>query len=325
MANLKRLLGTKQVQFNETNLEKGKVWVYTSTTTQGTCLYPGNCFCWIAPANGVATVEVWGPGGSGGRLCCCGSGVPGNPGAYAKKVVRVSSGCFIYGFPGLACGNADAINFRGCSHPSYFCWFGNSGNNGFVCAQGGMGGFSYCISANSIYCCFVANGWCNTASAGAGCGWICNRSSGQTWEANAFGGDVNCAGGISCVYFGHCNPCCICFHCYYVRTSPNIFSDKGSYAIYTADVNVGGGSGSGASSSAFFAALNALSREPRQGMPFNQCWASGGTFCGCYDYSGCFPYLSTGVPAPSVHVTPDVRDVGLRGGQGAVRIRFVQD
>lgn len=324
MPNLRRLLDTHVTRLNETNLERGKIWVYQGQTTQGTRLYPGNCFCWIAPAAGTAIIEAWGAGGSGGRMCCCGFGLPGNPGAYARKTVRVNAGCFIYGHPGLSCGNTDALNFRGCSDPSYFCWFGNNGQTGFVCAQGGPGGYAYCISANSIMCCFIANGFCNT-TVGTGCGWICNFGTGLSWRANAFGGDVNCQADISCVYFGHCNPCCICFHCYYVKTSPNIFAQNGGTASFKADFNAHGNGSSGVLSGPYWAAVNTLSREPRSGMPFNNCWASGGTVCGCYEYSGCKPYLGAGLPAsPSIPV-PNVRDVGIRGGAGIIRIRYIQD
>ena len=327
MARLSRFIDSNRAIPREENLERGRIWVYSTTTTQGTCLTPGNCFCWIAPAAGIATVEVWGPGGSGGRMCCCGFGLPGNPGAYAKKIVRVAAGCFIYGFPGLSCGNADAMNARGCSHPSYFCWFGNCGNNGFVCAQGGAGGYAYCISANSMLCCYQAGGFCATPLTGGsiGCGWVCNTGTGWNWIAQAFNGDVNCSGAISCVFFGHCNPCCICCHTYSVAMSPNIFSENTSRAIFTGDYNASGQGSSGSLSGNFWNALNALSRQPGRGMPMNNCWAAGGNFCNCYEYSGCFPYLSAGVPAPPTIPVTSVRDSGQRGGMGAVRIRFVQD
>jgi hypothetical protein len=28
---------------------------------------------------------MWGAAGSGAEMCCCGGGIPGNPGGYARK------------------------------------------------------------------------------------------------------------------------------------------------------------------------------------------------------------------------------------------------
>ena len=33
---------------------------------------------------GEATIEMWGAGGSGARMCCCGGGIPGNAAGYPK-------------------------------------------------------------------------------------------------------------------------------------------------------------------------------------------------------------------------------------------------
>ena len=36
------------------------------------------------PHGGEATIEMWGAGGSGARMCCCGGGIPGNAAGYSK-------------------------------------------------------------------------------------------------------------------------------------------------------------------------------------------------------------------------------------------------
>lgn len=91
MASLSSLIQTKSAiaQISEENLDKGQVFVFA----HGTYTQNFRCqFCWIAPSNGTATIEIWGAGGSASRMCCCGIGIPGNPGAYAKKTVAITSG-----------------------------------------------------------------------------------------------------------------------------------------------------------------------------------------------------------------------------------------
>ena len=87
MASLTTLLKDKYSFFvgNEQNLERGEIYSY----------YPGNHYtnfrchvCWKPPAAGCARIEIWGAGGSGAEMCCCGGGTPGNPGAYSTKCIR---------------------------------------------------------------------------------------------------------------------------------------------------------------------------------------------------------------------------------------------
>jgi hypothetical protein len=45
--------------------------------------------------------------------------------------------------------------------------------------------------------------------------------------------------------------------------------------------------------------------------------------CGCYEMQGCNNYLPVGAGGLSPNPCPDVRDHGIRGGFGGVRIKFV--
>jgi hypothetical protein len=86
MASLKSLLGTKSdafVSVEESNLEKGRIYVYTPGTNYSRHIWCG--FCFHPEVSGTAVVEIWGAGGSGAEMCCCGFGLPGNAGAYVKK------------------------------------------------------------------------------------------------------------------------------------------------------------------------------------------------------------------------------------------------
>jgi hypothetical protein len=72
----------------------------------------------------------------------------------------------------------------------------------------------------------------------------------------------------------------------------------------------------------FMSAINSLSNSPSQGHQWHSCWASASS-CGCYDSAGCFGVLPMGIPGLSGFPCSSVRDNGLRGGPGAVRIQFI--
>ena len=297
----------------ETNLEAGQTFLfvpnhYTSGITT---------FTWTATASGTAIIEIWGASGSGGRMCCCGGGIPGNPGAYAKKTVTVSNGSTVCGTVGLACAN-DTLCYRGKSENTCICY--NAATAGVMCAEGGYGGYALCnTAALSPYCCFVSAGFCNTLS-GSGCGWICNRAGpNAVVAAVATGGDVNCPGGISCACFSLCDGSNHCYFHQFVATSPGIFSKEGSYFTFQASHDRGN---YGVDYHGVIAGLNSLSASPRMGRPHTACW-SGSRPCGCYDSAGCFATLPYGVPGVSGAPCSSVRDNGLRGGPGAVRIQFI--
>ena len=123
MASLTTLLQTKYdfAVGNETNLEQGRIYQYYPGSMRGTNF---RCHvCWVAPSAGTATIEIWGAGGSGAEMCCCGFGLNGNPGAYSKKTLTMAQGCFICGIVGMSCGNSDDLCHRGTSEPTQICWF----------------------------------------------------------------------------------------------------------------------------------------------------------------------------------------------------------
>lgn len=305
---------TQIVSANETNLERGRIFTFTLGAMVNTSLWPGN-FCWISPGAGCVVLDVWGAAGSSSSACCCGYGLPGNPGAYARRCLTVIAGCYICGCLGAACRNLST--FRGCSDPTALCWFGN-GTNGCMCVQGGAGGRTVCHTTNSIFCCFVAlQGTCNTI-VGTGCGFICNQVSGG-WVAAAFGGNINCSGGISCVYFGHCNSCCMCNHCHYVKISPGVKSTGENTVVFGLDFN--GIQAPGITHQAMMSALSSASRTPAA-LPYNACWASASA-CACFDAYACTPHFGVGVPGGPTVGFQSNRDFGMMGAQGMVRIQYI--
>jgi len=317
MASLKSLLGSKNFQSAETNLEKGKIWAYDNGSMYG-CMCNG--FCWISPGAGVVRLEVWGAGGSGARMCCCGGGLPGNAGAYSMKEYNVTSGNRACGCMGKSCGNASQLCNRGCSSQSAACWFDASGSNGCICSQGGMGGQSFCSTNSSLYCCYRANGYCTT-NRGPNCGIVCNACSGA-WMACGYGGDVNCCGCISCSSFLGCYPACTCMKYYHVALPANVMATNGTIVTYATESDSPYSRWSGMGMHQYVNALNAASRNPSQGVYHGSCWM-GNRACQCYDMLGCQQHVPYGSGGPASNPCPGVRDHGWRGGSGAVRIKYV--
>lgn len=320
---LRTLLAQRLYQagtFTEENLDTGEIFTFT----------PGNVrtnfcggFCWRAPGTGTAVIEVWGPGGSSARMCCCGFGLPGNAGAYSRKCITVTAGCYVTGVIGFACGDASTIGFRGCSEPTCICWFG-SGTSGCICAQGGRGGCSICSTSTGGYCCYIAAGYCgqNFGLSGS-CGIICNISPTFTLVASAVGGDVNVNGAISCATF-LCNAgiatarCCTVYH---VPGPAGVWSCTSPPMInHTFGDEASEGPTPGQGLAGALAALGVHSQSGKSGYA-SYCYASGRT-CGCYEAYGCVAYMPYGWGGPGVGPCADVRDHGYRGGSGAVRIRF---
>jgi len=216
MASLKNLLGTKQdafVSVEESNLEKGRIYVYTPGTNYSR-LWCG--FCFHPEVSGTATVEIWGAGGSGAEMCCCGFGLPGNAGAYVKKTISMAAGDYVCGYIGQSCGNSDALCFRGCSESTQvrFCI---GGSETCACSEGGKGGITFCSTNSSFYCCYRANGFCVTRTDNDNCGIICNQCSGS-WCARGYCGDETKCGRISCVSAFGCYPSCICMFNHHIPT-----------------------------------------------------------------------------------------------------------
>ena len=62
MAKLTAILQSRAPESIEENLEKGKVFAYSTISTYSS--YPG-CFCWISPGTGTVEIETIGAGGRG--------------------------------------------------------------------------------------------------------------------------------------------------------------------------------------------------------------------------------------------------------------------
>ena len=318
MASLKSLLGSKQdafVSVTEENLEKGRIYVYTPGTNYSR-LWCG--FCFHPDTSGTAVVEVWGAGGSGAEMCCCGFGTPGNAGAYVRKTVSMAPGDFICGYIGQSCGNATALCFRGCSEATQvrFCL---GGTETCVCSEGGKGGLTYCSTSPSYYCCYRANGFCVTRTDNDNCGIVCNHCNGS-WIACAYGGDVNCPGKISCVSAFGCYPSCVCMFIDHVPTPAGMFSKEGAMMSYTRENDNDFAQWSGSGHHQHLGVLGS-GRFPRGGIPFATCWGASKA-CGCYENDGCVPVMPIGTGGRGPNPCPGVRDHAIRGGHGGVRIRF---
>jgi hypothetical protein len=321
MANLSTILSNRIPQTiineftpREENISNGVITVFQSGNSSGP--FP-NGVCWIAPANGTATIEIWGAGGSGAGGCCCYGGIPGNPGAYSKRQVTVATNDNICGSTGHSCGNAGTIGFRGCSTATCIRICTVAGGCVCMCAQGGAGGCNICNPSNQMYCCFRAQGYCFT-NIGSGCGIICN-SVGRV--AEAYGGTTNCTGCMSCMTFNVCQ----------TANSPNLahiaypsgmFSTQGGWITFQT-----GECWSDTNWSSLMPYSQALQGMNAKSMGYNigaqmACWASD-TQCGCYQQTGCVPYVPYGMPGMSGPVRSGQQGRGQRGGHGALKITFV--
>jgi len=316
MASLSSLLGNKSLaSVAETNLAQGEVYLYAGNgSLQEVC-----DFCWLAPADGEIVIEMWGAAGSSSRMCCCGMGLPGNTGAYAKtQVISIEQGQFLCGCVGHSCGNASSLCFRGCSNPTEICVEGV----GCICAEGGRSGFSRCRSGGSMYCCFLSCNFCGTRIGSSGCGIICNISSSYSFVPDLNVDGINLdkcyPGQISCMFFGHCNSECWRYHKPIVAIPPGIFSEEVSYVTYFMDCCC---NRSGQAWSGFKNALMGMSTTRSYVSDQDFCWDSG-IYCGCREGTGCQPMVPPGIPAPGSSPCSSVRDNGQYGGHGAIKIRF---
>jgi hypothetical protein len=326
MSTLKALVEKKldQIDWDLNNLEKGQIYSF-SPATEYTKFLTG--FCWIACSTGKVILDVWGAGGSGARMCCCGGGLPGNPGAWSRKCICVVAGCFICGDIGTSCNNASALCFRGCSEATQVCWFGVNRNggaavNGCICAEGGRGGTTFCNPSGTLICCFIASNFCATLT-GAGCGIVCNYGSGTAQCcAASYGGDINKYGGFSCTTMDTCYSNCPCSTKYHLAIPPGMFACDGGVVTYMTEGDNGFSEWSGMGVFQSIHTINVASRSPARGIMWQQCWNSTRS-CGCYDTQGCFPLMPPAFGGVPAQPCGDVRDNGTKGGQGLVRITFI--
>jgi len=317
MATLQSILQSRAGSTTETNLEPGKIWAYSTVTDYTTY---GGCHCWISPGNGTVDLEVIGAGGSGSRMCCCSSTLPGNSGAYVKKTgLAVTGSCYICMYAGKSCRNASQLCNRGCSEAGMACWTGG-GTSGCICAEGGRSGTSFCSTGTARRCCMMANSFCGTTYSGY-CGLVCNHCPGA-WCACAYGGDVNRMGNISCSTYWHCYPNCNCSTIHHVAIAPGYFSECGGVVSYGLDGDNGHSEWSGMGFQGYIQALNSMSRQPSQGAAWTECW-DGARICQCYDTQGCTMYVPHGSGGPAATPCSGVRDNGWAGGDAIIKIRYV--
>jgi hypothetical protein len=325
MASLKNLTATKNNNFpqvTETNVESGQIFHFQTGATfeifhNGICFKPCQA--------GTAIIEIWGAGGSSAQMCCCGYGLPGNPGAYAKKTVILTCCGYICGQIGQSCGNSSALCFRGCSDPTGVVYYpqGTSAGQGCVCAQGGRGGLTYCSTGTNAYCCWASAGFYHTLGVNGDCGIICNKCCSGGWCAQAYGGDFNCPGGFSCVsYLGASGSSCPCATNFHLQSPHGYYAKCGVVVSHNGDDGNGFANWSGQGRGQYSQALAAASRWPQMGAYFATCWGFSGN-CGCYENEGCQHLLPPGFPGTGPHPCPGVRDHAHRGGQGAIRIKWI--
>lgn len=324
MASLNAFLTRRQLVPLEDNLEQGQISVYTQSSQIGNYIPYG--FCWKAPGAGTAIIEAWGSGGSSAQMCCCGGTLPGNTGAYVKKTIRVAAGCYVCGQIGMSCGNASALCFRGCSESTCFLWTG-CGTSGCICAQGGMGGYSYCSTGTPLYCCYRNGSFCasqDPARHAAGCGIVCNVYPGYL-QAQGFGGDINCPGNFGCVSFLHCDPAFSdrCYSLFHVPVPPGIIATNGALITFGKECCNDFHNTNGGGYHQFISSLNAASRGPSSGIPWTTCWPANVSCGGCV-MQGCMPFMPPGFGGvPGNGQCVNYSDYGWRGGHGLVRIKYL--
>lgn len=204
---------------------------------------------------------------------------------------------------------------------------------GCLCAQGGKGGFSYCIDDKSPYTCFAMNYFCGSPIrttnmcdiSRSQCGMICNKCEQTQWDGMSFacswGGDVNCCGTLSCSRYQGCLPLCPCQFQYHHTTASGVYATDGAVFSYQTGEDSPSTSWSGAPVMGSIAAITALPRSPGHAH-YTPCWV-GMRGCGCYNMQGCKQFMPYGVPGATAHPCPNVRDHAGRGGMGMVRIKFI--
>lgn len=289
-------------------------------------------------------------GCSGPAQVCYSVGLCGNQNVNNFPTANDSTS-FGAGGGGIAC--------SGCDY-SYLC---HRQFEGCLCAQGGRGGVSLCTTGESAWCCFTCQWFCGTKFNNENCGLICNvqnshcvymcgcspsfiypqccyancwgspccvvemcggnyRTGPQPHIARGFGGDINCCGHFSCMAYFSCqanNACCLTA---YIPGPAGIISQDGIVTAVSFEDNneYSNFAGTGGHQHNFM--ISAASRMPSQGIPWAYCWGFGGG-CGCYEDSGCYAYVPPGFGAAPAHVCVNVRDTGRKGGNAAVRIKFI--
>lgn len=363
MASLKEIVGNKSKDFvgQEANIEEGQLYVFQQNrqalagvrcTGKSTCQY-----CWLSPGTGKIQIEIWGAGGSAGRQCCCSNGLPGNPGAYARKTLCVDASTYILACTGLACCE-NQLCVKACSGATCIIICSPNGllTSGIgherevcLCAEGGWGGLSLCTGSSSPYYCYrcfdsfgtcclrVANTYlCSVnrincdCSADIGCGVICNVGGWQDVR-RAYGGDFNCNSGDVCDPYGPNWSCLVVGDCggascnaaNTIAIPPGYGSEHGT--AFTFNHQCGGmtHAETGGGQSKIMGLITMLGRHAGFGAPINSYCYSNNRPCACYEQTQCAFFLPPGIPAAGQNVRPDVIDNGYRGGSGGMKIKYL--
>lgn len=326
MANLDRLLRERsQVQRRTSErLSRGEIFYFTHTNVLGTINYTPCTYTWASPGTGIAVIELWGAGGTGGRQCCCHSGgVPGNPGAYTRITVDVCGSSCVCGWVGCS-PTGGTLCYNGRSGCSVACLFQTSCNN-VLTSTGGFGGYIMCSTSTSMYCCMAASGFCNTFAGSAlppggnFCGIICNYGGpNSACFACSCGGEVNICGGISCSRYWDC---CQYHKCNIEQTIALPAGPVGNrscapcHRFFRSEFP-----GYGIANNGYSELSVALGDLTGNFGYRHQCWNSNQP-CACYEYDGC-RFNSAAMPGLTGIPCPGVRANGHKGGHGAVKITF---
>jgi hypothetical protein len=318
---------------NEDNLERG----YVNLITMGseTANFRENLH-WRFFCSNTKLIEVWGGAGSVGKNCCCSIAMPANPPAYAKKTLCVDPNTWMCVCLGKSCGNVDTMCFRGCSEPTkvYICSergnFSGAGQAAYcvcICAEGGMGGPHHCQSPSQAWSAqYVTEGYCFTDNGGSGgCGMMCNYGGTHLHLPEAYGGDFNCPGGISCMCANCCNagPDGLAGFTGFVKTAAGIYGPEPRIICYQHQCHtIFPGHYDGYNS--WTTNLMKNRTHPVSGMHFQYPCGSA-QWCGCHETVGCRNDVSHGIPGWGSVSCGGVRAYGGRGGHGAVRITILKD
>ena len=299
------------------------------------CVRTESQWCWNSPGCGIAVIEMWGASGTVGCNCCCTQSIPSNTGAYTKKTIAVFPDSVILGRPGVPCngpGISGWANNACISEGSCLVWYGARDlcghTNGCMCAMGGLGGKHYCACSTNLlspFCCFIREEYYYTEIGFAGCGIICNvccnEATRTTRCACGYGGDVNKCGIFGKMEFRGCQTSCVCLFIQHVPFAPGVFSEEGGWMAYSWANDHGGEQWSGSGQAGVGMMMNYTSKSPGGGQPWTACWR-GDRFCNCYEMSGCQTFMPYGIASTAAISCPGVRDVGRRGGPGAIRVTY---
>jgi hypothetical protein len=106
-----------------------------------------------------------------------------------------------------------------------------------------------------------------------------------------------------------------------LAASPGIYGEKGAFLVYQPESDPEYDQWSGAGKMGSMHATAHTSRWPGGGIGWQACY-SGQQTCGCYESTGCYMYMPYGVGGVQSFPCPDVRDMGKRGGSGAIRLTY---